>query len=88
MGSIEQFDPQATEVTARTAVTWLDRATESWLLIIDNLDDFRVVEKYLPSIPSSGHVLIAMDYENVIPIEVLEVFPLEASETMQFLLSL
>src|ERR1700737_4186691 len=49
-------DLKPTEV-AEVVCLWLPQQ-ESWLLIIDNLDDFSVVDDYLPDTHKGGHMLI------------------------------
>src|ERR1700737_128910 len=55
-------DLKPTEV-AEVVCLWLPQQ-ESWLLIIDNLDDFSVVDDYLPDTHKGGHMLITTRNRN------------------------
>jgi tetratricopeptide (TPR) repeat protein len=55
-------DLKPTEV-AEAVCLWLPQQ-ESWLLIIDNLDDLSVVDNYLPETHKGGHTLITTRNRN------------------------
>ena len=76
---------KSTEV-AKCVLDWL-RVTESWLLIIDNLDDITIVNDYLPSTSGVGHTLITTRNRNSdgIPADGLEITEMNPEDCVQFL---
>jgi tetratricopeptide (TPR) repeat protein len=58
----------------KAVLSWL-RQEDSWLLMIDNLDDISVVDGYLPQIKKGGHTLITTRYPESwnIPAEGIEI---------------
>ena len=72
--------------TAKAVLTWL-RGQESWLLIVDNLDDISVAKGYLPEIHEGGHTLITTRNPNAIkiPAEGVEIPVLEEAAAIELL---
>jgi hypothetical protein len=71
---------------AKGVISWL-RAQESWLLVMDNLDDVSVVEGYLPEMVKGGHTLITTrnpDYLQF-PAEGIEIPVLGNDEAVELL---
>lgn len=84
---VEQIPGQSAADLAQAVLKWL-RETESWLLIIDSLDDITIVEGYLPLTDGTGHTLITTrnsDSEGI-PAEGIEVSELDKEDSVQFLL--
>ena len=65
------------------------RETAGWLLVVDNLDEFSVIQGYLPSTDSLGHVLITTRNNDAegIPAETLEVIPMDLDAAVELLIS-
>src|SRR5579859_8035327 len=78
IGTLTHTLPTTTEVSptqaAKAALNWL-AGQESWLLIIDNLDDISVAKGYLPEIHKGRHTLITTRNPNAtkIPAEGVEI---------------
>lgn len=83
-----KYDDKPEEV-GKSVLKWL-QVTESWLLIIDNLDDITVVNGYLPTTSGVGHTLITTRNKNSngIPAEGMEVMVMGSDECVQLLLDL
>jgi len=76
------------DAVAKAVLAWL-KARNSYLLIIDNLDDISIVQGYLPEICGDNcHVLITTRNQDPtgIPAQGLEVPVFEASEAVNLLL--
>ena len=72
---------------ATRVLSWLN-AQNQWLLVIDNLDDDSVVEKYLPYPSPLKHTLITTRNEHCdIPAEKLEVSVLNPADSINLLLT-
>jgi tetratricopeptide (TPR) repeat protein len=74
------------DLIAKGVISWL-RAQESWLLVMDNLDDVSVVEGYLPEMVKGGHTLITTrnpDYLQF-PAEGIEIPVLGKDEAIELL---
>ena len=73
---------------ASAVLAWLNRQ-ESWLLVIDNLDNIEVIDPYLPNVSIRKHTLITTRNQHCddIPAEGLEVGALEIDEAVQLLLT-
>jgi tetratricopeptide (TPR) repeat protein len=87
IGCVAATDLNLTE-RVKIVLSWLQQE-ESWLLIIDNLDDISVVDGYLPQIKKGGHTLITTRYPESwnIPAEGIET-PVLGEETAIELLCL
>src|SRR5947207_1935573 len=74
------------EVATRV-VKWL-AGQGRWLLVLDNLDDIRVVRDYLPDTTNGGHILITTrnPFTNNIPAQGLEVALLDEKDAIKLLL--
>ena len=72
---------------AKSVLRWLE-VTESWLLIIDNLDDITVIEGYLPTTSGVGHTLITTRNTDSdgIPAEGMEVMVMDLEGSVRLLL--
>ena len=72
---------------ASEVLCWLNSQT-NWLLVLDNLDDFGVVDGYLPC-TSSGHTLITTrdQHYDQIPAEGLEIGLLDMDDAVNLLLT-
>lgn len=76
------------EEVAKAVLRWL-RATKDWLLIIDNLDDVKIVEGYLPDTNWGGHTLITTRNSNCddIPATGMEIREMEQNDCVNLLLA-
>ena len=83
----EQAEKRSPNDVANDVIRWLS-ITERWLLIIDNLDDIKIVDGFLPHVGGQGHTLITTRNQNCdgIPAEGLEVDVMSAEEALSFLL--
>jgi len=72
---------------AKRVLEWLS-VQESWLLVLDNLDEIEVIGKYLPDESEGGHTLITTRNSHCdhIPAEGLKVSDLEIGDAIQLLL--
>jgi hypothetical protein len=61
IGSIANCLPRVAEMNptdlAKSVLSWL-RLQEDWLIVIDNVDDFSVVDGYLPDLAPPRHTII------------------------------
>ena len=75
------------EDIAKKVLHWL-QVNENWLLIIDSLDDAKVISGYLPQSNGSGHVIITTRNTNTddIPATGLEVSEMDHDTSVSFLL--
>ena len=73
---------------ASGVLAWLNRQ-ESWLLVIDNLDNIEVIDNYLPEMSPGKHTLITTRNRHCddIPAEGLEVRALEVDDAAHLLLT-
>jgi hypothetical protein len=73
---------------AKRVLEWL-KVKENWLLVIDNLDQIEVIDKYLPEHSSGRHTLITTrnSYYDHIPAKGLKVGELEVEDATNLLLS-
>jgi hypothetical protein len=80
------IDIQPTEV-AKTVLSWLSRQ-DSWLLVIDNLDDFSVVTGFLPPRDSGKHTIITTRNPNFyeIPAGGMEIDVLDPQDATELLI--
>src|ERR1700685_3442625 len=71
------------------AITWL-RSEQSWLLVVDNLDDYEVAKGLLPENVVGKHTLITTRNPKTaaIPAESLEVPLLGGEDSIDLLLTL
>src|SRR5271154_1556983 len=78
-------DIQPTDV-AKSVLSWL-RTQESWLLVIDNLDDFSAVVGLLPPRDPKKHTLITTRNPNFleIPAEGMEIGVLDPNDAIELL---
>lgn len=86
-GSVNPTSLQPSEIANRV-VSWLYEK-DNWLLVLDNVDDIKVIDGYLPRLrPGGGHVLITTRNPNSIniPAEGLEIGVHEPDEAKQLLL--
>jgi len=83
-----------TSEVVRVVLSWFRQQT-NWLLVLDNLDDIRVVgdsslneTSYLPEMKRGGHVLVTTRDPNVdgIPAQGLEIDVFGIDDTIEFLL--
>ena len=83
---IVKYDNEPADV-AKSVLQWLE-VTESWLLIIDNLDDLAVADGYLPTTTGVGHTLITTRNNNIdgILAERMEVMVMGSEECVNLLL--
>jgi hypothetical protein len=72
---------------ARLVITWLENQT-SWLLVIDNLDDIKVIDGYLPVNSDKKHTLITTRNPNGenIPAQSLKVDIMSQQDATKFFL--
>jgi NB-ARC domain len=85
-GSVDPTNLQPSEI-ANGVVNWLYEK-DNWLLVLDNVDDIKVVDGYLPRLrPGGGHVLITTRNPNSIniPAQGLEIGVYEPGEAKQLL---
>jgi tetratricopeptide (TPR) repeat protein len=77
---------QQPDEAAKSVLKWLE-ITEKCLLVIDNLDDFAIVDGYLPSTTSAVHTLITTrnKFSNRIPAEGFEIMTMGPEESVEFL---
>lgn len=82
---VEPAPGEPPDMIAKAVVRWLE-VTKSWLLVIDNLDDIKIVDGYLPR--NGGHILITTRNRNSdgIPAEGLEVTVMDLDNSVQFFL--
>ena len=75
------------EGIAKRVLQWLE-VNESWLLIVDNVDDVDVIAGYLPQSDGSGHTIITTRNTNTagIPAPGLEVQEMDRDSGVLFLL--
>ena len=75
------------EEIAKRVLQWLE-GNESWLLIVDNVDDLDVIAGYLPQSNGSGHTIIMTRNTNTagIPATGLEVREMDQYSGVSFLL--
>ena len=75
---------EATELVLR----WLN-VQQSWLLIVDNLDRVEVVDRYLPDVSQTKHILITTRSQHChhIPAEGLEVKAMPVEDAIDLLLT-
>ena len=82
-------DEKDADAVARAVLYWLSKQS-SWLLVIDNLDDISVVERYLPDTGSAddGHILITTRNQDPtgIPAQGLEVKIFDSRRAIDLLL--
>ena len=80
------IDIQPMEV-AKTVLSWLSRQ-DSWLLVIDNLDDFSIVKGFLPPRDSGKHTIITTRNPNFyeIPAEGMEIDVLDPQDATELLI--
>ena len=87
-----KFNPSrqnlTSEETAGEILQYL-RQIDRWLLVIDNLDDMHVMDKFLPTGTIRGHILITTRRSNLgeLPAQTIEVPTLNEDEATQLLLS-
>ena len=88
IGSVKKQSDQRPEDIAKAVLQWL-QSNGMWLLIFDNLDDISIIKGYLPSMQSSGHVLITTRNKNCdgIPAEGVEIIPMNSTESISLLLT-
>jgi hypothetical protein len=74
------------DVVAKGVMSWL-RTQETWLLVMDNLDDVSIVEGYLPEMVKGGHTLITTRNPDYIqfPAEGIEIPVLGKDEAVELL---
>jgi len=79
----------STSEIAQLMISWLNQE-KSWLLVIDNLDDIKVIEGLLPENGRKKHTLITTKNPNAsgIPAEGLEVPLLDTADSIDLLSSL
>ena len=72
---------------AQAVLEWL-RNQSNWLLIIDGLNDIKMIDGLLPRLDCFGHTLITTrdSHCDGIPANGLEVLPMEPEESTSFLL--
>ena len=82
------FQPTIVE-TAKLVLRWLEHE-ESWLLVIDNLDDPKVVDRLLPTTGPHRHILITTRNPNCadIPAKGIEIPLLNLEEALHLLYSI
>lgn len=79
--------PDSPDQAAKIAIAWLEKQS-SWLLVVDNLDDIKVIDGFLPVNNERKHTLITTRNPNAtnIPAQGLEVEIMDSTDSVKLFL--